>query len=328
MAGIPEQDQQRCDDASDWSHTREFNSVSRQVAHPIPYQGSKRRLASVILEHFSSDIEVLYEPFAGSGAVTLAAASRNLAKQFVLGDSLEGLIEIWSQIIEDPHRLADDYDKIWHGQQPDPRGYYDRIRDEFNREGGAGRLLFLLARCVKNAVRFNGAGHFNQSPDKRRLGTQPKRMARSIHAAHALLQGKAEAHAVDYSALLDRATPADLVYMDPPYQGTSGGRDQRYHKQLEREAFVVQLERLRVRGVPFIISFDGRLGSKTYGAALPERLGLTRLEVHAGRSSQATLNGSSAETYESLYLSPELASDGMQLARSVFETAQATLPGI
>ena len=51
-----------------------------KAPHAIPYQGSKRKLADVILQHVENvDIDKFYEPFAGSGAITLAAASRSLA---------------------------------------------------------------------------------------------------------------------------------------------------------------------------------------------------------------------------------------------------------
>ncbi|HCI82826.1 MAG TPA: DNA adenine methylase, partial [Ktedonobacter sp.] len=56
---------------------------------------------------------------------------------------------------------------------------------------------------------------------------------------------------------------------------------------------------LNQRHVPFLLSYDGRCGDKTYGELLPESLNVTRLELHAGRSSQSTLNGGSDVTVES-----------------------------
>ena len=289
------------------------------VPHPIPYQGSKRRLAPLILEHAPARVETLFEPFAGSGALTLAAASRGLARRHVLGDSLAPLARLWGAILERPGELADEYAALWEAQGDDPARQYARVRDAFNAEGGAARLLFLLARCVKNAVRFNAAGAFNQSADRRRRGTRPERMRARIEGAHRLLAGRAEAHAAAFEALLERASPRDLVYLDPPWEGTTRGADKRYHQGLARERFVAVLERLRRRGGPFLVSYDGRSGARSYGAALPAELGLARVELHAGRSSQATLNGGRAETIESLYVSPELARDGLKLRRSVSE---------
>ena len=291
------------------------------VPHPIPYQGSKRLLAPLILEHFPTQVDTLYEPFVGSAAISLAAAGRSLAATFRIGDSLAPLVDIWKRILTDPETLAADYACLWGAQQADPRAFYGEVRDAYNADGGAARLLYLLARCVKNAVRFSNAGAFNQSPDNRRLGRTPARMRRALLAAHELLRGRAQAVPGDYADAIHDATPDDLVYMDPPYQGTSGGGDSRYHRSFDRPRFVRDLGTLLDRGVPFLISLDGRTGAKTYGPALPAELGLTRVELHAGRSSQATLSGRRTETYESLYMSPTLATEGMSLRRSIHEAA-------
>ena len=53
-----------------------------KVPHPIPYQGSKRNLASAILDYFPEHVYTLVEPFAGSAAMTLAAAARNAAARY------------------------------------------------------------------------------------------------------------------------------------------------------------------------------------------------------------------------------------------------------
>ena len=59
------------------------------MPHVIPYQGSKRLLAPAILgvlrEQLAGQrVRRLYEPFAGSAALTLAAAHANLADAFVV----------------------------------------------------------------------------------------------------------------------------------------------------------------------------------------------------------------------------------------------------
>ena len=277
------------------------------IAHPIPYQGSKRRLAGQILRYAPTPIQTLYEPFAGSAAITLAAAASGRAQRYVLGDRLQPLIELWNEVLERPHELATAYTDLWHAQHFDPRGFFEQVRSDYNQSAGSARLLYLLARCVKNAVRFNAAGAFNQSADHRRLGTKPERMKRHILLAHQHLEGRTRAVATDFSATLATAKPGDLVYLDPPYQGTSQGKDRRYVASLTRERLIGELERLRSRGVATIVSYDGSTGTRRYGTPLPAELGLRRIELKAGWSSQATLNGRRAQTVESLYLSPEVA---------------------
>jgi len=283
------------------------------IPHPIPYQGSKRRLATLILSYAPERVATMYEPFAGSAAMTLAAAARNVAARYVIGDSLDPLASLWKAIIEDPKQLADDYEAVWEAQKENPRDHYLQVRSEYNRSHQPVHLLYLMARCVKNAVRFNAYGEFNQSADHRRTGMNPQKMRQQILGASKILSKRCRVQCADYADLMQEATSKDLVYMDPPYQGVSGVRDPRYHQQLNLGKLIDNLERLNIRGVPYLLSFDGRLGDKEYGQELPKSLNLTRVLVNTGRSSQATLNGDTAETVESVYLSPGLG-DGIEVS--------------
>lgn len=278
----------------------------QNAPQPIPYQGSKRLQVPVILHHLPKDAGTLWEPFVGSGAVTIGAAFSRAANRFVLGDTLEPLVGIWRLILEDPSALCDGYEALWLGQLGDPRTWYDQIRDRFNEERKPDQLLYLIARCVKNAIRFNVDGRFNQSPDNRRLGMKPSLLRIRVSSVHEVLAGKTQAICADYGHALRTAAPADVVYMDPPYMGVSGKRDSRYHEVLDLDRFIRELGAANERNVSYLVSFDGRCGDRIYGETLPASLDLDRIEVHVGRSSQATLNGRTDETVESLYISQAL----------------------
>lgn len=279
----------------------------KPLPQAMPYQGSKRRFAHQITALFAPSVDVLYEPFAGSAAISVMAAAQRKAKRFHLNDTLAPLMELWKLILDKPSEIIEGYEKLWQAQRGREREFYDEVRTEFNKHGCPINLMYLLARCVKASVRFNAGGEFNQSPDNRRLGAQPVQMAERISIIHRLFAGyDVTTTAVDYGEVLSKATSRDLVYMDPPYQGVSGGRDQRYVQGLDFDRFVSELEKLNRRSVPYIISFDGACGERKYGRDLPVELGLHKLDVVVGRSSQATLNGQSHETVETLYISPTL----------------------
>jgi DNA adenine methylase len=229
-----------------------------------------------------------------------------VSAQHVIADSLDPLIVLWRRVLADPTGLANSYEKIWNGQHDGDKDYYTTVRDRFNAGKDPADLLYLLARCVKNSPRWNRDGHFNQSADHRRLGMNPEKMRRELTGAHHLLRGKTSAESGDFEQTIASAGPRDLVYMDPPYEGTSGNRDTRYHQGLARERLIIALDDLNRRGVPWLLSYDGRCGEKTYGTPLPRELRATHLELDAGRSSQATLNGVAAVTVESLYVSANL----------------------
>ncbi len=279
------------------------------VPHPIPYQGSKRNLASDILRYFPTKVDTLYEPFAGSAAISLAAAAYRRAKFFNINDLNKPLVDLWRDIVNTPKKLAKEYEALWIEQLDDPKSFYKKIRDEFNLTGRPDCFLYLLVRCVKASVRYNANGEFNQGPDNRRRGTIPTTMQDQICYSSFLLKGRTTFSSKNYRDVVLKATEDDLVYMDPPYQGVCGNRDTRYLASVQFCEFVEVLEKLNDRGIRYIVSYDGRTGSKVHGVKLPEHLNLTHMELDAGRSTQATLLGRDDATFESLYLSPSLAEE-------------------
>ncbi|HPT30205.1 MAG TPA: DNA adenine methylase [Prolixibacteraceae bacterium] len=279
-----------------------------KIPHPIPYQGSKRNLAADILRFFPQKIDRLIEPFAGSAAISIASAYYFKANKFIVNDINEPLINLWDKIVNEPQIIIRDYHHIWNNQLGNEEEFYYQIRDCFNQTKEPKYLLFLLAKCVKAAVRYNAEGNFNQSPDKRRKGRLPENMRFDILNVSNLLKDKVSFYSVDYEKILDMATENDLVYMDPPYQGTAKNGGFRYMEDLNHENFVISLYKLNKRNIPFILSYDGRTDNKTYGEELPKELNLHKIEIDAGRSSIATLHSRNERTYEAVYISDNLAS--------------------
>lgn len=277
-----------------------------KVPHPIPYQGSKRNIAKFILPFFPTQIDILIEPFAGSAAISIAAAFKGKASRFLLNDINRPLMALWNEIINNPKRIADNYESLWNEQTGRERDFYDLIRDKFNKTQRPDYLLYLLARCVKASIRYNTIGEFNQSPDNRRKGRNPYDMRDNIIAIARLFYDRTIITSLDYKEVFKAASTKDLIYMDPPYQGVCTGRDQRYYGAINHEEFIKELAELNSRNLSFILSYDGRMGDRIYGIELPYDLDLHRIEIKAGRSTQSTLLGRSDITYESIYLSKAL----------------------
>ncbi|MEJ1296112.1 MAG: DNA adenine methylase [Candidatus Sedimenticola sp. (ex Thyasira tokunagai)] len=287
------------------------------IPHVIPYQGSKRKLAPQILGYVQHEVKgTVYEPFAGSAAITLAAAASEIGSNYVIGDKFAPLINLWELIIDKPDYVADNYSKIWNAQLSDPKNYFLEIRKQFNEAQDPVQFLYLVARCVKNAIRFNANGEFNQSADNRRLGMKPEKVSKESYAISSMLKGKTSAMAGDFMEVLKNAGPDDLVYMDPPWQGTSLNKDPRYAYLLDLDELVSGLAELNERGVPYLLSFDGTCGDKSYGKELPEFLQLEKVGLNAGRSSQAILLGRDDVTIESLYISPAMIEKNREKAKN------------
>ena len=295
----------------------EFTLSPMIVPQPFQYQGSKRGLAPMILDFLPLKFARLIEPFAGSAAMTIACAARGRAPNFWINDLNRPLADLLNLLIHHPEEIAYAYARLWKSDANDALEHYYTVRETFNRTHDPKLFLYLLARCIKGAVRYNAEGLFNQSPDKRRLGTRPETMRQNIMAFSRLLRGKALVTSHDFRDVLAAAGPDDVIYLDPPYQGTSGERDSRYLSGLSFDHFVAALDGLNSRGLRYAISYDGRTGDKSYGEPLPAYLDLSLVELEAGRSTQATLLGREDETVESLYLSPALAARIQSMPKTV-----------
>jgi DNA adenine methylase len=284
--------------------------MNLKIPHIVQYQGSKRLLASQILDYMPKNFNRLIEPFAGMAAISIATAQSRKTDNFLINDINKPIIYILHMAINEPNELIVRYSKLWNEQfnfidNHIQHFYY--IRDKFNTgEHDAPNMLYLLARCVKGSVRYSKNGKFNQSPDKRRHGVSPNNVAYNINAISALLKGKVTFSSVDYREIIELAAPGDLVYMDPPYQGVSNTRDQRYYSGVDFNEFLQTITILNQKKIDFLISYDGESGGKAYGEKLPDELNCVKILLNAGISTQATLLGKRNVTFESLYVSEGL----------------------
>lgn len=87
------------------------------LPHPIPYQGSKRNLAPLIAPYVPKKGRTMFEPFAGSAAMTIYAAHHDLADRFVVGDSLKAIVDLWESIVRSPVRRLHDIGVYGRGRQ-------------------------------------------------------------------------------------------------------------------------------------------------------------------------------------------------------------------
>ena len=284
--------------------------MNGKIPHIVQYQGSKRVLAPQILQYMPERFNRLIEPFSGMAAISIATAYENRTNSFLVNDLNKPLVDMLQEAIEKPEQLIMNYSKVWEEQfsygENHIQHFYD-VRERFNNgEKTSANMLYLLARCVKGAVRYGKNGNFNQSPDKRQHGTNPNTLAQNVYKVSRLLKGKTEFVSKDYHEILEMAQPGDLVYMDPPYQGVTNVRDNRYFSGVPFDEFAESLKILNKKGVDYLISYDGECGGKEYGEDLPEDLKCKKVMLNAGLSSQALLLGKKQTTFEALYISEAL----------------------
>ena len=186
-----------------------------KIPHIVQYQGSKRILAPQILQYMPNKFNRLLEPFSGMAAISIAAAYDNRTDAYVINDINAPLIRMLQEAVDHPQDLLDSYSEVWAEQftygDNHVQHYYD-VREKFNAgEQTPANMLYLLARCVKGAVRYGKNGNFNQSPDKRRHGTNPKTLESNVYEVSRLLKGKVEFLSRDYHDILkEEDCPEDI----------------------------------------------------------------------------------------------------------------------
>lgn len=260
----------------------------------IKWSGSKRSQSSKIKEFLPDKFKRYYEPFIGGGSMLYAINPSDA----VCGDICVPLIDLWNEIKNNPLELSEAYRHRWTRLQTEGYQAYYEIRDNFNKSRSPEDLLFLSRTCVNGLIRFNANGDFNNSLHHTRPGIAPDSLEKIILDWSKHIQG-AEFMATDYTITTETAREGDLIYLDPPYFHTKG----RYYGTIDFDVFLAYLENLNIKGIKYMLSFDGIRGEDDFTIKLPKELYKRHEFIPSGNSSfKKVMDKESIQVLESLYL--------------------------
>lgn len=270
------------------------NKKAKRCSPVIKWSGSKRSQAPYIVNFFPDDYGTYYEPFVGSGAVLYYGKPQKA----IAGDICEPLVALWKAIQTDPETLIDHYTLYWNKLKDDGYQTFYEVRDRFNQDKDPRDLFFLSRTCVNGLIRFNSKGEFNNSLHHTRRGIEPGRVAEIIRDWGRMLS-HVEFRFGDYRVTTSDATRGDMIYLDPPYFNTRG----RYYGRIDYPEFLEYLEYLNKNEIKFILSYDGKRGSKDYNTVLPSGLYKRKYLVKSGNAPfKKVMDGKSEMVEEALYL--------------------------
>lgn len=260
----------------------------------IKWSGSKRSQSERIKSFFPDSFGTYYEPFIGGGSILYAINP----KISVCGDICKPLVDLWIEVRDDPQALAESYKERWTRLQTEGYTAYYAIRNEFNARKSPYDLLFLSRTCVNGLIRFNDKGKFNNSLHYSRPGIKPESLKKIIFDWSSHIQGT-RFIAGDYTNTTATAKAGDVVYLDPPYFHTKG----RYFGTINFDKFLEYLEDLNVRGIKYLLSFDGIRGKEDYTVDLPKELYKRHEFIPSGNSTfKKVIDKETEKVLESLYL--------------------------
>jgi DNA adenine methylase len=232
----------------------------------LRWVGSKRAQAVELAKELSGALALLggryFEPFVGSASVALAMREAGVpAESMRLGDGLDTLIETYRALVAYPKETIEAfYQLLERAEKARSRHLYNKLRADVNQERRQAAFLStprpeLAAEFIYLNVRgFNGLGRENKSGDfnmtigrsgyKKGELRAPKR-GEILEFARALIG--AELIAGDFEALIDQAGAGDLIYADPPYDGTFNSYAKEWQKT-DQERLANALQRANKRG--------------------------------------------------------------------------------
>jgi DNA adenine methylase len=270
------------------------------VADPVlKWAGGKRQLLDELSDRFPASFETYHEPFVGGGAVffhlepgeaRINDANPRLANFYEQVRDRPGDLLARLETYRDPEADTDDAQAFADTDRDgDPvENYYYQQRALFNRRPNgedfdpvaeAARLLYLNRTCFNGLYRENTGGEFNV-PIGRYAAPDWVQRDR-VRAASRVLDGVAVSNR-DFERVLDRASPGDLVYLDPPYEPMSPTADFTEYSadgfdRADQDRLCRATQRLDERGVDVVLSNSGVTRDRYSEAGFSvERVGATR----------------------------------------------------
>lgn len=258
----------------------------------IKWSGGKRSTARQI-SRILPKARRYFEPFFGGGSVLFC---RDDEESFA-SDVYDPLIDFWKKVKHSPESLVRHYEKEWTQLQANFPNHYYTVRDRFNDEPTGEDLCFLSRTCVNGIIRFNNEGKFNNSFHLSRRGMTPSKLRAAITLWSKRLKNVDLAKR-DYRETLPSIRKNDLVYLDPPY----GGSSNRYINDINVDELIAYLDALNSKGAKWALSFDGRRGDTVYHFPLPRKIYESEIELNSGLSAVTkVLSGRKHQVTEKLY---------------------------
>lgn len=184
---------------------------------PIRWAGGKAQLLETLrplIDQRRSYAGTYYEPFLGGAAVALSMSEDVTV---VASDSNEELMELWVAIRDRPAALSKIIERY---REAHSKSHYYNVRSSLGLGlvERAARFLYLNRTCFNGLYRKNRAGGFNVPIGRGKPSALPtygelvalsSRVKRSWMIQHC-----------DFEDVVDAATEGDVVFADPPYDGT------------------------------------------------------------------------------------------------------------
>ena len=300
----------------------------------IKWTGSKRKQAPEIVDKFPKKINTYYECFLGGGSVLHELLNRiylgeitcnkivccdvnqdliNVFNIFKNKETRKKLLEYYSNLHYQLKKLADiENTPDLSEQVKKSQVLYYQQRDKLNsldwNDPERPYIFYWITRTSFNGlVRYNPKGKFNAPFHVAgRFGITPEELEKVFNSWGNVMDNvDIEFHCDSYNNVINKATIGDLIYMDPPYENTTG---MYFCNGFDTNLFWKVLMTMNMREVKWLLSYDGFTGNEDRTADVPKILYKQHIYINSGHSSFKKLKsksrgiGDKDVVYDSLYL--------------------------
>jgi len=255
----------------------------------LKWAGNKTAVMPHLKKHLPAGPR-LVEPFAGSCAVMMETDYPS----YLVADINPDLINMYQQIKDNSEAFIAVAKVFFEYEPAVAKIMYYKIRREFNcfREyensdfRQAIRFLYLNRHCYRGLCRYNRAGHFNVPYGHYKAVYFPEAEIR----AFAKKAQRATFICAGYEETLAQLLPGDVVYCDPPYDGTFAGYHTAGFSEDDQYRLASVLERRSSEGYPVVASnSDTLLIRSLYRNFILHKITAARsMGVAAGQSKSAS----------------------------------------
>lgn len=246
----------------------------------LKWVGNKQRFAEDIISYFPKQYGTYIEPFLGSGGVLGSLAP----KKAIAGDIFPPLMEIWNTLQSDKELLKKWYeDRYKLIDSLGKKEAYNKILSSYNKNPSGADLVFILRSCYGGVVRFRKSDGHMSTPCGAHDPISPEKFAIRVDEWHRRTQGT-QFYIDDFTKTMDKASPGDLIYCDPPYIDSQSIL---YGAQaFSFQNLIQKISECKDRGVYIALSIDGTKfsGKKICDISLPDGLFEREEFINLGRS--------------------------------------------
>ncbi|BBE76119.1 MULTISPECIES: DNA adenine methylase [Phytobacter] len=216
----------------------------------LKWAGNKTAIMHELLEHLPDAGLRLVEPFAGSCAVMMATNY----PAYLVADINPDLINLYRQL-QDNSDWVIDISRGLFACNNNAEMYY-LIREEFNYSQSlnsawrAGYFIYLNRHCYRGLCRYNQIGKFNVPFGNYKKPYFPEKEIR----AFAEKARYATFICASYDETLAMLKDGDVIYCDPPYDGTFNGYHAAGFTEDDQYHLASILERRSSEGYPVVVS--------------------------------------------------------------------------